>query len=153
MICRIARVYDHRNKKADGGRGGGRDTRKGGCRRNQRDGRAGVAVAGRVGSLRRGYILRFTLGYLARVLSGRGWIFPRFVRREQERERERDGWLVTVKQKSFIRRTCPPRINYGLVSRDGSKPRISRTFLFHRTDIGLLGKFVRNFVPRVQTRY
>lgn len=49
---------------------GERGTRKGGCRRNQRWKSAG----GRVGSLRRGCILRFTLGYLARSI-GKGMDF------------------------------------------------------------------------------
>lgn len=69
-----------RPPKQGGGRG--KDTRKGGCRRNRRWERGGGS--GRVGSLRRGCILRFTLGYLARPI-GKGMDFS-MARLETERD-------------------------------------------------------------------
>lgn len=78
MICRIARVYDHRNKKGEGGE---RFAQRGLPKEPEMGERGGGD--GRVGSLRRGCILRFTLGYLARSI-GRGWIFPRLALKLKE---------------------------------------------------------------------
>ena len=74
------------------GRGRRRDTQRG-CRRNQRWKSGGGS--GRVGSLRRGCILRFTLGYLAHPISkGIDFSTTRF-------ETERDDGTWRNKNYSF----------------------------------------------------
>lgn len=83
----------------------GKDTRKGGCRRNRRWGRRGRRWQGRQSS--EGLYFKIHPRLSRPVLSARGWIFPRLASKLKEMMAR-----FMTKQKLFIRCIRQSRTNY-----------------------------------------